>query len=95
MLIGRLIGWIAILAAVFVAIWDGVTWQQTGTYPFSPGGQVWYQIHPDSLNLLQAGVQRHMSPEIWDLAFQPVLLWPAIATLSGVGLILLVLFRRR
>ena len=95
MLIGRLVGWVLVLAGVIVAIRDGLIWHATGNYPFSSGGQIWFETHPDSINLVQAVVQRYLVPEIWDPGIQTVLLWPAVATLLGAGFIFLILFRRR
>ena len=95
MLIGRLLGWILVLAGIVVAIRDGVIWYETGTYPLISTGEAWYMVHSDSLNTTQAAVQRYLSPEIWDPGIQTVLLWPAVATFVGAGLILLLLFRRR
>ncbi len=95
MLFGRLIGWVFVLAGAIIAIRDAVLWHESGIFRFSSGGEIWFQVHRDSLNLLQAVVQRYLSPVIWDPGLQTVLLWPAMATLAGIGLILLILFRRR
>lgn len=95
MLIGRLVGWVLVLAGVIVGLRDGLIWYQTGAYPFTKGGELWYTLAPDSINLVQAVVQRYLLPEIWDPGMLTVLLWPAMATLAGLGLILLLLFRRR
>mgnify|MGYP000850485974 CR=1 FL=1 len=95
MLIGRLLGWILVLAGIIVVARDGMIWFKDGTYPLITGGEVWYSIDVDSLNLVQAVVQRYLSPEVWDPGIQTVLLWPAAATLAGTGVILLALFFRR
>jgi hypothetical protein len=95
MLFGRLIGWVFVLAGMIVVIRDAVLWHETGTFRLSSGGEIWFQAHRDSLNLLQAVVQRYLTPVIWDPGIQTVLLWPAMATLVGIGLFLLLLFRRR
>tara|TARA_R110002096_G_scaffold371710_1_gene565221 strand:- start:692 stop:982 length:291 start_codon:yes stop_codon:yes gene_type:complete len=95
MLIGRLIGWVLVLAGIIVGVRDGVTWQETGTYPLTSTGEVWYSLHSESLNTAQAAVQRYLSPEVWDPGIQTVLLWPAVATFVGLGVIFLLLFRRR
>ena len=95
MLLGRIVGWVLALAGVIIAIRDALIWYQTGTYPFTTGGELWFQLHRDSLNLTQAVVQRYLTPEIWDPGIQTVLLWPAFVPLLGLGIILLLLFRRR
>jgi hypothetical protein len=95
MLLGRLIGWALLLAGIIVAIQDGLVWYETHVFQFSSGGEVWYKVDRDSLNLAQAVVQRYLSPDIWEAGILPALVWPATATLAGLGLILLLLFRRR
>ncbi len=50
-------------------------------------GDLWFSVHPASLNLLQAGLERHVWPPLWDPVTTTVLLWPA----SLVGLFLGVL----
>jgi hypothetical protein len=95
MLIGRLLGWTLVLAGIIVAVRDAMEWFKTGIYPLITGGEVWYSINVDSLNLVQAVVQRYLSPEVWDPGIQTVWLWPAAATLAGTGVILLALFFRR
>lgn len=54
--------------------------------PAGTVGDVWYSIDPPSLNLLQAGIQRHLSPDLWDRVVVPALLWPAalVALVPGV-----------
>jgi len=34
-------------------------------------GELWFAIHPGSLNLSQAVIQRYLSPELWD----PTIIW--------------------
>jgi hypothetical protein len=61
----------------------------------APLGALLYRLHPPFLNTLQAGVQRNLSPALWDQAILPVLEWPAWALPLGLGLLLLLLGRRR
>jgi hypothetical protein len=93
-MIGRLLGWILLLCGTIAAVRDGMIWFKTGSYPFTTGGEIWYTIDVNSLNLVQAVIQRYLAAEIWDPGVQTVLLWPAAATLSGLGLLFLVLFHR-
>ena len=50
-------------------------------------GDWWFWIHPDSLQLSQAVVQRYINPALWDPVIQSVLEWPAVADLAGLGAI--------
>jgi len=54
-------------------------------------GEIWYAVDPGSLNLLQALVQRYLSPDLWDAVLVDVLLWPALWIFLLPGLLLLVL----
>lgn len=47
---------------------------------FGPGGtlgSVLYAAHPPLLNTLQAGIQRNVSPGLWNNLILPILLTPA------------------
>ena len=67
--------------------------------PFEPEafGQVWYDFDAGSLNLVQAVVERYISPDLWDSVFLPMLYWPAfvIFLAPGLVLVLLCIWRRR
>jgi hypothetical protein len=64
---------------------------------YGPGGTlgaVLYSAHPPLLNTLQAGIQRNVSPGLWNNVVLPVLLTPAwlppllagmVCFLVGVG----------
>ncbi|GAA0779965.1 hypothetical protein GCM10009077_24220 [Roseibium denhamense] len=54
-----------------------------------PLGQVWFTHSPDTLNLVQAAIQRHVHPGLWDPGIQTVLTWPVWAVFAPLGLLLL------
>ena len=58
-------------------------------------GEWWAWIHRDSLLLLQAAVERHISPALWDPGIQTVLEWPAAADFAGLAAIFWLLHRWR
>ena len=105
MIIGRLIGWVLLLAGLLVLGRDLLV-LGTGYDLFSRLdiarhnapivlGELWYAIHPASLQLLQPAIQRHLHPALWDWVVQPVLLWWAWAIFLALGIVLLMLFPRR
>ncbi len=60
-------------------------------------GEWWYVLSPSTLNGLQAGIQRYVSPDLWEHVISPALLWPAVAVLILKGAFFWVvsrLFRR-
>jgi hypothetical protein len=66
-----------------------------GTIRLAALGEWWFWIHPDSLQLAQALVQRYISPALWDPGIQTVLEWPATADFAGLGAIFWLLYRWR
>ena len=95
MIVGRILGLLFIAAAVVAVGWDLVGWINTGAYQGMALGSLWYTIDVGSLNFSQAVIQRYVHPAVWDPAIATVLLWPAWAVFAGLGLILVVAFRRR
>lgn len=79
---------VLLLAAAGLAAWFGVA---------TPLGGAIFAIDPPLLNTLQAGVQRRLSPDLWDVVFLPVLEQPAWLVPLLLGLLLLALsaLRRR
>jgi hypothetical protein len=94
-MIGRLIGWIIFLAGAAVLVRDVSVWIDTGHWAPLVLGQLWYSLNRSSLNLVQAVTQRYIHPFLWDPIIVSVLLSWAFAVLMFLGLLLLVLFRKR
>ncbi|HKM71997.1 MAG TPA: hypothetical protein VKF83_12255 [Stellaceae bacterium] len=95
MIVGRLIGWILLLAGGAVLVRDGLVWIDTKHWAPIALGQLWYQLNRSSLNLVQAVVQRYIHPFLWDPIIVSILLSWAFAVLMILGVLLLVLFRKR
>jgi hypothetical protein len=105
MIVGRVIGWVLLLVGLVILArdllvlgpgYDLLTWFDAKPHA-APivFGELWYAIHPDSLQLLQPAIQRHLHPALWDWVVQPVLLSWAWVVFVALGLALLVLFHRR
>ena len=104
MIVGRLLGWLLLLVGLFIlgrdlivlgAGFDLFAWLDTRHAAPIVLGELWYAVHPGSLQLLQPAIQRHIHPALWDLVVQPLLLCWAWAVFSALGIALLALFRRR
>ena len=95
MIVGRVIGWIVLLAGGAVLVRDLLVWIDTKHWAPIALGLLWYQLNRSSLNLVQAVVQRYIHPFLWDPIVVSVLLSWAFAVLMILGALLLVLFRRR
>ena len=95
MIVGRVIGWIILLAGGAVLVRDLLVWIDTKHWAPVALGQLWYQLNRSSLNLVQAVVQRYIHPFLWDPIIVSALLCWAFAVLMVLGVLLLVGFRRR
>jgi hypothetical protein len=73
-------GWIAVAAlfglAFLLAAWDVMDYAAGAPFKIAPLGQRWFEIHKDSLLLLQPAVERYLFPGLWS-AIQWVLERPA------------------
>ena len=88
--------WLVAVAVVAAAI-DGTRTIAASKLILTPLGQHWYQFAPQSLNAAQAGVQRHVSPLLWDPVIQSILLLPTwlVAGLLGALFVWIGSRRRR
>lgn len=79
--------WLIALALVALVL-DATGSIAAAGWVFTPLGQYWFDLDPASLGLVQAAVQRHVLPVVWDPGIQTVLAAPvwAVAGPLGVGL---------
>jgi hypothetical protein len=91
----RLLGLVLLAGAFVAAAWQFQLWAQAGRFIPLALGQMWFNIDPSSLNLVQAVIERHVWPPLWDPVILTVLRWPAWAVLGLPALILLILPMRR
>ena len=95
MIVGRVIGWVLVVAGIAILARDLFGWINEGTFVLVAAGELWFNLHDGSLNLIQAVTQRYIFPQLWDPIAVTVLLWPAFLVVGVPGLILIWLFRRR
>lgn len=95
MIVGRVIGWIVLLAGAAVLVRDLLVWIDTKHWAPLALGQLWYDLNRPSLNVVQAVTQRYIHPFLWDPIILSILLSWAFAVLMFLGALLLVIFRRR
>jgi len=92
--VGRLLGWLLVLAALASLAYDLVRVAQGGAFLLSPLGQIWFSIDSGSLNLSQAVIERYVWPPLWDPAILWILQLPAVFVFLLAGLLLLLLLGR-
>src|SRR5262249_20938809 len=90
MIVGRVIGWIALLFGAAVLVRDVLVWFDIKHWAPLALGQLWYDLNRSSLNFVQAVVQRYIHPFLWDPVIVSVLLFWAFAVLMAVGAVLLI-----
>ncbi len=98
MAILRGLGWLLLLAAAAVAVYEVADYIDSQDQRLSALGELWFNLHAPSLNLMQAIVQRYIHENVWDDVVRPVLLQPALFVLGGAALFCLVIgyiFRHR
>lgn len=87
---------ILLFAAAFIAlVADGVRSLAVDTLVWTPLGQLWAALSADSLAAAESLVKTRLDPYLWDNGIEPVLGWPGFAVVGVVGLVLLILGRRR
>jgi hypothetical protein len=95
MLILRALG-LLFLAVGFVSlVVDGVRTIASANLVITPLGQAWFDLHPGSLNLTQAVIERYTFPFLWDPVFVSVLLMPGWVVFTVIGALIYYLGRRR
>lgn len=94
-MIGRFLAWLFIALGVGVFAYDVWVFLNSGAVRLTALGQLWYWIHPGSLNLMQAVIERYVHPFLWDPIIINVLLAPAGVLLLAIGIVLALIFRRR
>ncbi len=84
----RLIGVLLLLLGAAAAAHDAALGAEE--FAFSPLGDLWFQLHKESLIGLQSGLENRVSLDAF-AAVEPVLYLPAAPLLGGVGLAFFVL----
>ena len=96
MRIVRLLGWLLLVVGLGILAWDLLPVATAESAPeLSALGDIWFALHPNSLQLLQPAIERHVSPVLWDPFVLALLTWPASVEAIVLGALLLLVGRRR
>jgi hypothetical protein len=93
--VGRVLAWLFIALGLGVFAYDLWAFLNRGVIGMTALGQLWYSLHPGSLNLVQAVIERYVHTLLWDPIIIGVLLAPAALLFLGIGLVLALVFRKR
>lgn len=91
----RLISLFFLVVAVIAGVVDSIETVSAGVYTPTILGEAWFQFSPDTLNMMQATVQRYVHPALWDPVIQWILLKPAALVFLALSLIFYLLGYRR
>ncbi|MCL5777580.1 hypothetical protein M1105_11360 [Limibaculum sp. FT325] len=90
----RVLGVLLLIGAALVLGADVTAALRDGAgFRLSALGEWWFALHPDSLQLLQPAVERHLSPALWDPGIQTLLEWPLAVEALVLGALLLLFGR--
>ena len=95
MIAGRVIGWLLMVLAVATAGHEAISSLNAGAYDILAFGELWAKIDIASLNLVQAVIQRYVSPWLWDVVILNIILLPAWLVLGVPGIVMAWAFRAR
>jgi hypothetical protein len=91
----RFIGLMLLALAFIFVVYDGMKSIADGGIFLTKAGQIWSDVHASSLQMLQAAINRYANGEIWRMGIQPILNQPASAVFGVLGMILILLGRKK
>lgn len=91
----RFFGWMFSLIGASAFGLDLLASRHTDRLMLRPIGDYWYRMHPESLQLAQPAIERHVAPWLWESVILRILQLPAAPTFLGLGLAFLFLSIRR
>ncbi len=74
----RFTGWFFLAIGISSLALDLALFYEREGFRLSLLGQNWYDIHPSSLNLIQAVTERYVSQNVWDYILSPLLFMPTL-----------------
>jgi hypothetical protein len=91
----RFVGLLLLALAFIFVVYDGIRSISDGSVLLTKAGYVWNVAHERSLQAFHALVDQQAGPDAWQLAIAPVLDQPASAIFCVLGVILIVLGRKK
>lgn len=89
------VGWALAAIALITLAYELSAYAETGRYRVIPLGELWFNVHVASLNLIQAVVQRYLHPFLWDPIITTALQWPAWSLLGAPAALLVAVASNR
>ncbi len=95
MIVGRILGWLLLFCALAAVAIEMIAWLRYGSYRIAALGEIWSNLHANSLVGFGAFVEQRISPYLWTSVIVPLLSLAAWLVFVVPGALLVVLFRRR
>ena len=95
MSVRRTIGSVLLFVALMILGAEFLRALENGSYTVLALGEIWYQTDSDSLNLLQAVVERYIHPFLWYPIITTMLFLPGWLLPGALGGLLIYSARRR
>ena len=89
----RTLGWLFVATAILALGWDLIASVHAGEIVTTALGQQWFALHGTSLVALQSGIQRNITPWLWDFVALKALMLPGWSVFGAMGLLTLGVFR--
>ncbi|MFQ5623109.1 MAG: hypothetical protein ACE5FS_06905 [Paracoccaceae bacterium] len=92
----RLLAWIFFAATAARLVFDWFATIGKGErFSMALVGDVWFNFHQESLQLIQPAIERYVSVALWDWVFRPLLTTPLAPILLGLAILFWLLGRWR
>jgi hypothetical protein len=73
----RIFGYVSVIGGLGAGLVDVYRSLAQGRVVLTPLGEIWFAVSPETLNIVQAGIQRGLHPALWDPVMQTLLQLPA------------------
>lgn len=87
----RFLGYAFVIGAAITGFRDLWLSVKQNTMVLTSLGETWFAISPDTLNLMQAGIQRGLHPAIWDPVIVYFLMLPSFTAFLILAAIVLLI----
>jgi hypothetical protein len=91
----RFIGLLLLALGFIFLVYDGIRSISDGSVLITKTSYVWSVINDAGLQSFQALVERRIGPDVWQFGIGPILEQPASAVAAVLGVILIVLGRKK
>ena len=91
----RFFGLLLLALGFIFLVYDGIRSISDGHVLLTRSNEVWVIVHDSSLVSFQRLVERKLGPDIWQAVLAPVLDQPASLLFCVIGIILIVLGRKK